>query len=377
MSKFKIGDRVRRIEYGFGSMSVGSEGIVEKSAGNNVTLRGHDWKFNADFFELVAPALTITTGKFYRTASGAVTGRVTVGDTGFEAVVDGKVRIFDAAGGAVHGGDDIVEEWVPKVGERVRLIADNCGYGKKGDVVTVLQCDWKSVLGKFDRLISGDDEWFIGLEQLEPLPVAAPAQSAATLKIDAGRYYRTRDGRKVGPLVETGNNEYWPFKWPEKTMYYKANGYSCPGSAHQHRNQDDLIAEWVDEPTAPVSAQVDAIAEEYGPVVSYDNGKPKFKVGDRVVYRKYMGGEDCYGTVDDVSVDGKRVHASDWSVGAEDGYLSASELELADTKADATLHLKFTSDFSELDAAILVRKKKLKKLIKLAAKAGIQLREAA
>lgn len=44
---------------------------------------------------------------------------------------------------------------------------------------------------------------------------------------------------------------------------------------------------------------------------------------------------------------------------------------------DTTLRIKFTSDFSELDADILVRKKKLKKLIKLARKAGIELREAA
>lgn len=274
MSKFKVGDRVRRIEYGFGSMSVGSEGVVEKSAGNNVTLRGHDWKFNADFFELVTPAFTITPGKFYRTASGAVTGRVTKGDTGFEAVVDGKVRIFDAAGGAVHGGDDIVEEWVPKVGERV-VFTDVCDAGwwfgpdtksKEGTVSGPATC--YSSEYQFDVSVEGEAyPAHVKIDHIEPLPVAAEAQPAATLKIEAGRYYRTRDGRKVGPMRRYDSDS-WVAPdcgrlWTDDGQRYFEIDRGGPS---------DLIAEWQDAPTAPVSAQVDAIAEEYGPAPANDNG---------------------------------------------------------------------------------------------------------
>lgn len=384
MSEFKIGDRVRCInDSDTDCVKSGQEYDVTGVDAPYIYVRedGEESGMYAYRFELV-PTFAIATDKFYRTRNGKVTGRVSKGDTGFEAVVDGKVRIYDAAGGHVHGDADldIVEAWVPRVGELVRFVRDNTDggaeYGAKGEVVTVMS--EASDVGNCQIDVSSSHfKWHPGayLSDLEPLPVAAPAQPAATLKIEAGKFYRTRDGRKVGPLMTTDDNEYWPFKWPEQTMYYKADGYSCPGSARLHRDQDDLIAEWHDTPSAPVAAMVDAIAEEYGPVVAAS--RPKFKVGDRVVFRNYSGGEHCYGTVEDVSMDGKRVLASDWSIGAEVGYLPVADLELAETRPDTTLHIKFTSDFSELDAAILVRKKKLKKLIKLARKAGIELREAA
>lgn len=55
---------------------------------------------------------------------------------------------------------------------------------------------------------------------------------------------------------------------------------------------------------------------------------PKFKVGDRVVYRNYMGGEDCYGTV--AKLKGDFIYAEDWSVGISRGDLSANKLELVE-----------------------------------------------
>ncbi len=325
-NKFKVGDRVHyddRLTKGVGTIHLRAP--ENEGFDWGVAVAEHDrmrayHKGNVRWFLArdLRPALTIEPGRHYRTRNGKVTGRVSKGDTGFEAIVDGRVRIFDKAGGAVHGDDDIVEAWVPKVGERVRYSGKIPMYSEKElvgleGIVTDAGLHTASV--KWDRdvvqgIATGGAKY---LANLEPLPVAAP-QPAAELKIEAGRYYKTRDGRKVGPLMTTDNNEYWPFKWPEQTMYYKADGYSCPGAANRHRDQDDLIAEW---PTAQsnVGAQVDAIAEEYGPAQQQE--------------------------------------------------------------PDTTLHIKFTSDFSEMDAAILVRKKKLKKLIKLARKAGIELREAA
>lgn len=68
------------------------------------------------------------------------------------------------------------------------------------------------------------------------------------MKIEAGKCYRTRDGRKVGPMA--GNNEH--FIWVEGKAAGKDPEW-CPKTG-KHRagygmtSQDDLIAEWQDEP---------------------------------------------------------------------------------------------------------------------------------
>lgn len=86
---------------------------------------------------------------------------------------------------------------------------------------------------------------------------------SATLKIEAGKFYETRDGRKVGPMRSSGRAD-WPFigrQAVNEDAFYNADG-TCP-----YLPNDDLIAEWIDEPVAKPSN---------------DNAKPKFKVGDRV-----------------------------------------------------------------------------------------------
>lgn len=329
MGKFKVGDRVHyddRLTKGIGTIRMRapwSEGFdwgVEVAEHDRV--RAY-YKGNVRWFLArdLRPTITIESGKHYRTRSGKPTGRVTVGDTGFEAIVDGRVRIFDKAGGAVHGDDDIVEEWVPKVGKRVRFVRDNTDggaeYGAKGEVVTVMS--EASEIGNCQIDVSSSHlSWNPGayLSDLEPLPVAAP-QPAAELKIEAGRYYKTRDGRKVGPMRDKDDlNDHYPFRadgGAGGTIYYRASGTCNLGWSQSGSEDFDLIAEWPE--TTNIGAQVDTLAEEYGPAQQQE--------------------------------------------------------------PDTTLHIKFTSDFSEMDAAILVRKKKLKKLIRLARKAGIELREAA
>lgn len=123
-----------------------------------------------------------------------------------------------------------------KVGDRVRLVSDeNDHLGLvRGDVGTVAEestvpfVDW-------DRV---NDKWAVLENEIEPVAVA-PA--TATLKVEAGRYYKTRDGRKVGPMdgwregafreVE-GDGRFWH---RDGEGQFKANG-------------EDLVAEWVDEP---------------------------------------------------------------------------------------------------------------------------------
>lgn len=131
MAKFKVGDRVRRIEtHNADNMRIGDTGIVTGVAADGGVMvkpdRGGTTQYNFGFYlELItAPTITIEPGKHYRLRNGKVTGRVSTGDIGFEALVDGQVKVFDKAGGAVFGGEDIVEAWVPKVG------GGGCGWSK-------------------------------------------------------------------------------------------------------------------------------------------------------------------------------------------------------------------------------------------------------
>lgn len=233
-------------------------------------------------FELI-PSLTIEPGKHYRTRSGKPTGRVTVGDTGFEAVVDGRVRIFDKAGGHVHGDDDIVEAWVPKVGERVRMTREVEGHMSEC-AATIIHDDGDEKLNlliKFDRAQSwahsaagrapDHHAYWVGASDLEPLPVAPQpaAPQPVALKIEAGRYYKTRDGRKVGPMVRDDWGDGQP--WTDGERWYCEDGQW----ERSEINDNDLIVEW--QETTNVGAQVDTLAEEYGPVVA-SNDTPERKL---------------------------------------------------------------------------------------------------
>lgn len=291
MAKFKIGDRVRVLPRNK-SLPFSCHGARDGEVFTVRDVRGENgdnldtevWAFYEHEVEL---ALTLEPGNHYRTRSGKPTGRVTKGDTGFEAVVDGRVRIFDAAGGAVHGDDDIVEAWVPKVGERVTEMD-----GNHHDFVGHWRDYWENSQGPLvDNtfvVISVDAEWIsysnreggggpsCTVKFLQPAPVA---QQPAALKIEAGRYYKTRDGRKVGPLkthggsgliVVFGDGRVWELDGKARKACVSMSPY------------DDLIAEWHE--ATNVGAQVDTLAEEYGSpkAAAKKAATPKFKVGDRV-----------------------------------------------------------------------------------------------
>jgi len=72
------------------------------------------------------------------------------------------------------------------------------------------------------------------------------------MKIEAGKYYRTRDGRKVGSMAYMPEGRHFEFPWvdPEGNAW-KANGqfslFDDGESVH------DLIAEWTDEPASKPS----------------------------------------------------------------------------------------------------------------------------
>lgn len=83
-----------------------------------------------------------------------------------------------------------------------------------------------------------------------------------TLKIEAGKFYRTRDGRKVGPIDEVRGDGVAHWSGSEH------DGEICcypGGKIKQDRAEcgGDLIAEWTDTPdtTTPPLAPTDPYAE--------------------------------------------------------------------------------------------------------------------
>ncbi|WP_349506913.1 hypothetical protein [Agrobacterium pusense] len=90
----------------------------------------------------------------------------------------------------------------------------------------------------------------------------APEQPA-TLKIEAGKFYKTRDGRKVGPMAAWHRGG-WASEGEFLTGLWLTDGQPKYSNAS---DSPALIAEWIDEPAAKPSN---------------DNAKPNFKVGDRV-----------------------------------------------------------------------------------------------
>lgn len=227
------------------------------------------------------------------------------------------------------------------------------------------------------------------------------AEQLRHFTLEAGKFYRTRDGRKVGPMEYRGG--YFSDPAASGTPgHYAVNGISAfvgELPASKGRERYDIVAEWVgpaatadqaapwadfdhwDAPPAKivvedvtdpvfsfivgdlaktrngVTVKIIEIDQSNAYPIAHDRGeggyhacspngkscigedewdivtavttaepKPKFKVGDRVVFRKYMNGEDCFGTAIEVR-DGV-VFANDWSVGSADGALSEDRLEL-------------------------------------------------
>lgn len=174
-----------------------------------------------------------------------------------------------------RGYADKYEPWRPKVGERVRVIYGHRWNGE-GELVKVSDFDCFIVLMKSGER-SGREGGFM-IKDLEP--ILTPEQPA-TLKIKAGRFYKTRDGRKVGPMSAwhgLGSGEY---HWTNVDDPEKGRLWREDGTSGRLMPEHDLIAEWIDEPVAKASTTKP----------SNDNATPKFKVGDMIRHKtlKYEG----------------------------------------------------------------------------------------
>jgi hypothetical protein len=78
------------------------------------------------------------------------------------------------------------------------------------------------------------------------------------VKLEVGKYYKTRDGRKVGPMIKEGWDDGEPWTAPGYGYYGESGKWD---TISDELDDDDIVSEWVDYKSCK-SAQVD----EYGPI---------------------------------------------------------------------------------------------------------------
>ncbi|HWJ89054.1 MAG TPA: hypothetical protein VNS12_13380 [Pelagibacterium sp.] len=168
-----------------------------------------------------------------------------------------------------------------KVGDRVRWKGKDSHYYRRDGEYEIVGGGGERMFHLTDEAGNREHNWSLRglLENFEPLPTAAQAQGADALQIQVGRYYRTRDGRKVGPVRRgrgggaffwrsDGNNHDFVEAWHEDGSFWPV------GSPNRNEMTAgyDLVAEWPSEDEDPVAL---------GPATATP-AEPKFKVGDRV-----------------------------------------------------------------------------------------------
>lgn len=163
-----------------------------------------------------------------------------------------------------------------KVGDRVRVLSDYLPWASVDEigVVQAVNARDRNCYVKFETERMGDHTWYVRWDNLE----LAPA-----LTIETGKFYRTRDGRKVGPYEHSFSNIWIAGKGNNSTARFADGRMS-----HHHESPGDLIAEWVDEPasielqkaSAPCSLRTFTIKFNAAPstpaiVALIDSGQPK------------------------------------------------------------------------------------------------------
>ncbi|MCW8279901.1 hypothetical protein K7A42_03310 [Agrobacterium sp. InxBP2] len=188
-----------------------------------------------------------------------------------------KVGSYGIAVTAGAGDADATsfEPWQPRVGERVRYTGKSAVYSEKelvGLEGEVSELNDNLVNVKWDKAIvdgirTGGAKY---IENIEPILTAAAPDKPATLKIEAGRFYKTRDGRKVGPMARWSYSAEHPWEQQGGSSVFTKGGDIWRDDGTSEYDVPPLIAEWIDEPVAKPSN---------------DNAQPKFKVGDLIRHK--------------------------------------------------------------------------------------------
>ena len=85
-----------------------------------------------------------------------------------------------------------------------------------------------------------------------------------SIQIEEGKYYKTRQGHKIGPMHAKRIDTEWPWRADNGTSTYRSNG-----TASESKNVDlpwDIIAEWTEE-SAPVT-DTHAVETVEGPQIA-------------------------------------------------------------------------------------------------------------
>lgn len=86
------------------------------------------------------------------------------------------------------------------------------------------------------------------------------------MKIEAGKYYKTRDGRKVGPAKDNSDGDpiaTYPFDVPHDGNFY---GYTADGKSCIECREDDIVAEWTSLAIQEGRYYIDGHGEKRGPM---------------------------------------------------------------------------------------------------------------
>lgn len=167
-----------------------------------------------------------------------------------------------------------------KVGDRVVWM------GKKSDFYTP---------GKTYEILKSNEYFFFltddarGNHSWSPDALARSFTLVPAFQIEAGKFYTTRDGRKVGPMRDDweyhGVYHFHTTKGDLSGHLWRADGQQCNNT----NPEVDLVAEWTEPAVVAkvrVGATVDAISDEYGSgVAPVAQQQAKFKVGDRVRHK--------------------------------------------------------------------------------------------
>lgn len=62
------------------------------------------------------------------------------------------------------------------------------------------------------------------------------------MKIEEGKYYKTSEGRKIGPAEAVGDDDFYPFNVPHDGRFY---GYTADGKSCLDSHKDDIVSEWL------------------------------------------------------------------------------------------------------------------------------------
>ncbi|AYM05699.1 hypothetical protein [Agrobacterium tumefaciens] len=163
------------------------------------------------------------------------------------------------------------EPWQPRVGERVRVARAELQHKSAaiGLEFTVIKEAYK--VGNGVQTWGGDNAggYVWRADELEPILAPATPEQPATIKIEEGKFYKTRDGRKVGPAFVSGNIATFGSRSNHASAVWSDDGRSSYRGDQTSLKDNDIVAEWIDAPEAKANP-------------SNDNSQPKFKVGDRV-----------------------------------------------------------------------------------------------